>query len=131
MLVGDCTMGFLISHPVCQYSVTPGIAHARSKTEVMTSFSRSVHPPDCTRLRKQPAWDQVRTFEVRGWRQDRMVVKRRPTYKPGEPLLIILSNNVGTEVVARYLVSLTLSALMRSLHSNGNGPHTFRNYIDD
>jgi methyl coenzyme M reductase subunit C len=47
MLVGDCTMGFLISHPVCQYSVTPGIAHARSETEVMTSFSRSGHPPDC------------------------------------------------------------------------------------
>jgi hypothetical protein len=24
---------FLISHPVCQYSVNPGIAHARSETE--------------------------------------------------------------------------------------------------
>jgi hypothetical protein len=33
---------FLISHPVCQYLVTPGIMHARSETEVMTSFSRSV-----------------------------------------------------------------------------------------
>ena len=40
-----------------------------------------------------------------------MVVKRRPTYKLGEPLLIILYSNVGTEVVARYLGSMTLSVL--------------------
>jgi hypothetical protein len=58
-----------------------------------------------------------------------MVLKRRPTYKPGEPLLII--QIIGTEVVARYLVSMTLSALLWSLHLMGNGPHTFRIYIDD
>jgi hypothetical protein len=60
-----------------------------------------------------------------------MAVKKRPTYKPGEPLLIILSNSIGTEVVARYLVSMTLSAFLWSLHSTGKGPHTFCIYIDD
>jgi hypothetical protein len=39
-----------------------------------------------------------------------MVVKRRPTCKPGEPIFDY-PFMIGTEVVARYLVSMTLSAL--------------------
>jgi hypothetical protein len=128
MLVGNCTMGFLISHPVCQNSVTPGIAHVCSETKVMTSFSRSGHPPDCRTeetpsLGPSPYILKVLNRYVAGDKTEWLL--------KGDPHTSQVSLFVGTEVVARYLVSMTLSALMQSLYSNGNGPHKFRNYIDD
>jgi hypothetical protein len=65
-----------------------------------------------------------------GWRWDWMVVKRRPTCKPGEPIFDY-PFMIGTEVVSRYLVSKTMSARLWSLHSKENGPHIFRIWIDD